>query len=119
MDDQFKAFHQLVDLCKERGYDPYGATFRKYIKYRGLPKFPQYEKGCLPWCFTWDARYLWEEHGPQSASDNKSHPAILFLSGREEWHHNGKLSRKEGPAVITSKGTPKFFLHDREIQKDK
>ena len=113
MDSAFEAFHQLVTLCQERGYDPEGATFDKQLKYRGMPNYPQYDTRNLPWCFSWNEMYDYEEHGPQSRKDR---PAILWLSGREEWHQQGELHREDGPAVITSKGTPKFFLRGRKAK---
>lgn len=113
MDDKFKVFRQLLDLCEARGYDPEGASLERQIHYEGIRG---YECGEEQWCLVWNDKIDYEDWGPQSAADETSHPALLFLSGREEWYDEGELSRKTGPAVVTSDGVQQFFIGGKEIK---
>lgn len=112
LDQKFGLFRRLLELCEARGYDPLGASLQETMRYRGMNKYRAFDKnGKLYWALAWEQPVDWEEFGPQSGA---AHPAILFLSGREEWHDGGRLHRIGGPAVVTSKGTEKFFVRDVE-----
>ena len=111
--EELEIFRQLLDLCESRGYNPVGASLQKTVRYRGLSKYNPSEKVDLIWALTWECMVGYKDYGPDSGDD---HPAILFLSGREEWHSNGRLHRRGDAAVITSNGTRKFFINDIEVK---
>lgn len=104
--DKFEAVRQLVYLCEANGYDPEGATFEKLWKYTTKTCSPDRDEEPM-WCMAWNEMYDYEDYGPQSDGDR---PAILFITGRQEWHNKGRLSRLTGPAVITEDGLHQYFF---------
>lgn len=113
MADRFLTFHTLLDMCESRGYDPDGAAFEDRLKYNGLPGYTHFGRdGKAIWCLAWNKMVDYEYAAPDTGT---THPAILFSSGREEYFKKGMLWRDDGPAVITSKGTRKFFVRNEEV----
>lgn len=109
LNEKFIVFKRLLELCEARGYNPEGANLEQVMKYRGVKDLPCFDKnGKCIWALAWKTQIDYEEFGPQSGPD---HPALLFITGREEWHDKGHLGRGDNlPSVITSKGT-KYYIN--------
>ena len=98
--EKFEAVRQLLQLCEAKGYDPEGATFEKLWKYTANTCTSDRNDEPM-WCLAWNEMYDYEDYGPQSDGDR---PAILFITGRQEWHTKGELRH-----VCTANGRYRYY----------
>lgn len=96
----FEAARKLLKLCESKGYDPEGATIERLWK-NTTNTCPGDRDDDPMWCLAWYEKIDWEDFAPQSDGDR---PAILFITGREEWHDHGELKK-----VVTAKGITKLI----------
>lgn len=115
--EKFKAFKQLVELCESRGYDPEGASLeynnKEYPKdYKGrdikdLKSRPRF------WCLMW-YQHIDDDEDPVEPCYDFDHPAVLFLSGREEWRYAFEFIREDGPSIVKANGQ-QIWCRDNKV----
>jgi len=51
-------------------------------------------------------------------SDYKTYEVWVYKNGKKYWHLNGKLHRKDGPAIEREDGTKEWWLNNERHRED-
>jgi hypothetical protein len=49
---------------------------------------------------------------------NEDGPAVIYADGTQEWFLNGQLHREDGPAIVRANGAQAWFLNGKRHRED-
>ena len=59
---------------------------------------------------------MWYQNGKLH---RKNGPAIIDENGNKFWFQNNKLHREDGPAIVHTNGTKEWWIKDKKLSKKK
>ena len=57
-------------------------------------------------------------YNAQNRLHREEGPAVIYTDGTKKWFHNGTLHREDGPAVIEPDGTQFWYINGKFIKHE-